>query len=182
VEAFTQDFLIQLTNAQADGMTFIIQNAGISAIGNYGGSLGYAGIAPSAAVKFDLYDNMGEGINSTGIYTGGVQPMVPAIKLSGTPIDLHSGDVMSVHMNYDGAILAMQITDMQTNQSYSTQWTVDLPAAVGGTTAYLGFGASTGGLGAMQDVLAWTYVSQGGSLSQSVPPKKASTASKPGHP
>lgn len=38
-------------------------------------------------------------------------------------------------------------------------YTVDLPAAVGGPTAYAGFAAGTGGLFAPIDVLTWKYVS-----------------------
>jgi len=30
------------------------------------------------AVKFDLFDNAGEGVNSTGFYTNGAAPTVPA--------------------------------------------------------------------------------------------------------
>jgi len=36
------------------------------------------GIATSVAVKFDLYDNSGEGTNSTGIYVNGASPTMPA--------------------------------------------------------------------------------------------------------
>lgn len=173
VQAFTQDFLIQLTNPGADGMSFIIQNAAPDAVGFSGMALGYSPIAPSVAVKFDLYDNQGEGPNSTGLYTGGALPTVPALDLSATPIDLHSGDVLAVHMTYDGATLVMQITDMQTLQNYTTQWSVDIPGAVGDTNAYLGFGGSTGGLSAVQDVLSWTFVSQGGVAKKPGPVGKA---------
>ena len=38
-------------------------------------------------------------------------------------------------------------------------YTVDLPAAVGGPTAYAGFAAGTGELFAPIDVLTWQYVS-----------------------
>ena len=50
-------------------MTFTIQNTGLTALGPAGGGLGYgpdppggaAGIGKSVAIKFDLYDNDGEG-------------------------------------------------------------------------------------------------------------------------
>jgi hypothetical protein len=160
VQSFTQDFLIQLTDPSADGMSFVIQNVGNTALALAAGNLGYTPLSPSVGVKFDLYNNIGEGPNSTGLYTGGAVPMLPAIDLTGTGIDLHSQHVLQVHMTYDGATLAMQITDTETNQNFSTHWSVDIPAAVGGSTAYVGFGAGTGGLSATQDVLAWTFVSQ----------------------
>jgi hypothetical protein len=47
-----------------DGFTFTLRNAaaGVQAVGISGGNLGYAGIGSSVAVKFDLYDNAGEGM------------------------------------------------------------------------------------------------------------------------
>ena len=88
VQTFTTDFGFQLVDPQADGFTFVIQNAGPTALGGAGGGLGYLGIPHSVAIKFDLYNNAGEGPNSTGLYTDGAAPMVPAINLTGTPNQL----------------------------------------------------------------------------------------------
>ena len=41
----------------ADGIAFVIQNAGIDALGFYGGGIGYDGIFNSLAVEFDTYSN-----------------------------------------------------------------------------------------------------------------------------
>ena len=114
---FNTQFQFQLVNAVADGFTFTIQGDGPTALGDNGGSLGYAGspgIGNSIAVKFDLYNNAGEGNDSTGLYLDGAAPSVPAIDLSNTGIDLHSGDVFQVDMSYDGTTLAVTITDTQT--------------------------------------------------------------------
>ena len=62
------------TSAQSDGFTFCVQRAGPNAVGGAAGSLGYEGLPRSAAVKFDLYNNKGEGPNSTGVYTAGQGP------------------------------------------------------------------------------------------------------------
>ena len=158
VQAFTQDFSFQLTNPHADGMTFTIQNAGPRALGGSGGYLGYAHITPSVAIKFDLANNAGEGIDSTGIYTDGVLPYTPAIDLTGTGIDLHSSHVFNVHMVYDGTTLTMQITDANTQQTFVTSWTIDIPGTLGGTTAYAGFTGGTGQTTAIQEILSWSFV------------------------
>ena len=50
------------------------------------------------AVKFDLYDNAGEGADSTGFYTDGAAPMMPAMDLTPSGVDLHSGDTMAVKL------------------------------------------------------------------------------------
>ena len=121
VQTFTTDFSFQITpgtNPTADGFTFAIQGNNTSAIDTWGGGgLGYGpdspggtpGIAKSVAVKFDLYNNAGEGVNSTGLYTNGAPPTTPFVDLTNTAINLHSGHVFNVHMTYDGSNLAMSI-------------------------------------------------------------------------
>ena len=165
VQSFTTAFSIQLTNANADGMAFVIQNTGLSALGPDGGGLGYGpdspggtgGIGKSVAVKFDLYSNEGEGTNSTGLYTNGASPTIPATTLGGG-VNLHSGDVLNVQTTYNGTTLTMTITDASVPaDTYTTSWPVNIPSLAGGNTAYVGFTAGTGGLSATQQVLNWTY-------------------------
>ncbi len=161
VAAFTTQFSIQMaagTAFTADGMTFTIQNASATALGGAGGALGYTGITNSVAVKFDLFDNAGEGNNSTGLYSGGVEPnAIDSINLTGTGIDFHSGHVFNVSMTYNGTTLQVTITDAVTLASATQAYTVNIPALVGGDTAWVGFTAGTGGLTAVNTVLNWTY-------------------------
>jgi hypothetical protein len=157
VGAFASTFTFQLTNAQADGFTFTLQDASPQALGSSGGMLGYAGIAHSVALKFDLYDNAGEGINSIGIYTNGASPTVPATDLTGSGIDLHSGHVMKAQLVYDSANLHVNLTDMSTQATFSQTYPVNIISATGSSTAYVGFTGATGGLGATQQILSWTY-------------------------
>ncbi len=158
VEAFTNDFDFQLTNAQADGFTFTIQGNGPAALGSPGGSLGYRHIMQSVAVKFDLYDNAGEGSDSTGVYTDGAYPTTASsIDLTGSGIDLHSGDPMHAHITYDGQTLSITITDLVTLASWSQPFVIDIPGTVGGDTAYVGFTGGTGGKTAIQQILNWTF-------------------------
>jgi Legume lectin domain len=157
VNSFTTDFTFQLLNPAADGFTFTIQNVGTGAVGALGGGLGYQGIGKSVAVKFDLYSNNGEGPNSTGLYKNGAAPTTPAIDLTSSGINLHSGDVMHAHMFYDGTALVMTLTDTQTNASATESFDVNIPGAVGGNSAYVGFTAGTGGLGATQNIVSWSY-------------------------
>jgi len=164
VQSFTTDFSFQLTNPNADGMTFTLQNAGTTALGPSGGGLGYGaglpggtpGIPTSVAVKFDLFQNSHEGNNSTGLYTNGASPTSPAITLGGG-VNLHSGDIFQVHITYNGTTLAMTITDTVTNATFTNSWTIDIPGTVGGNTGFVGFTAGTGGQTATQEVITWTY-------------------------
>jgi len=159
VQNFITDFTFEQSNAAADGLTFAIQGKNIWSLGAPGGGLGFEGIASSVAVKFDLYNNAGEGNNSTGLYINGAAPTVPAINLGSTPINLHSGHVMHAHLVYDGTNLTMTLTDTITNAAATEVFRVNIPANVGGSTAYVGFTASTGSTTSKQNVLSWTYYS-----------------------
>ena len=158
VQAFTTDFTFLLTNPGADGFTFTLQDNSPTAIGGAGSGLGFVTIQNSVGIKFDLYNNAGEGSDSTGLYTLGNTPTVPSIDLTNTGINLHSGDAMAVHMTYDGTILNLTITDQVTHASWSNAFVINIPGKVHASTAYVGFTASTGGLTADQEITSWTYV------------------------
>ena len=167
IQTFTTNFSFQITPAStstADGFTFTIQGNNTTGLGPSGGGLGYGGtggIPNSVAVKFDLYSNAGEGVNSTGIYQNGQSPTVPAVDMTSSGVNLHSGDVFNVRMNYDGTNLTMIITDATTLASFMQTWAVDIPNAVGGPVVYLGFTGGTGYQTATQQILNWTYVFNG---------------------
>ncbi len=166
VQSFTTNFSFQLSNPNADGMTFTIQNTGLTALSGNGGGLGYGsfspsngvvGIGKSVAVKFDLFNNAGEGTNSVGLYTNGASPTIPAVTLGGG-VNLHSGDVFNTQITYNGTTLTLTITDASVPaDTFTTSWTINIPSVVGANTAYVGFTAGTGGLTAIQDILSWTY-------------------------
>ncbi len=159
VQSFTTDFTFQLTNPNADGFTFTIQNVGPGALGANGGSLGYAGIGNSVAIKFDLLQNAGDvSNNSTGIFVDGAIPIgPPSIDLTGSGINLHSGDQIHAHITYNGTTLILMLTDVVTSATWSHPFTINIPATVGGSTAYVGFTGGTGYLTSTQQVLNWSY-------------------------
>ena len=111
------------------------------------------------AIKFDLYNNDGEGNSSTGFYLNGAPPTVPAIDLLPSGIDLHSGHVFHVVMVYDGSALSLTITDQITKATFSTNFAVNLAELLGAPTAYVGFTAGTGAQTAVQSILDWQLTS-----------------------
>ncbi len=159
VGTFITDFTFQQLNATADGFTFAIQSGNPYELGYSGGGLAYQSIPNSVAVKFDLYNNNGEGSDSTGLYTDGAAPTVPSVDLSSTGINLHSGDVMHAHMTYDGTNLTMVLTDTVTNATVTEIFPANIPNLVGGTTAYVGFTAASGAASAVQNILSWSFES-----------------------
>jgi hypothetical protein len=169
VSRFSSQFRFQVqdtTDPGADGFTFCIQGTGANALGLLGGGLGYGtdapgdggGIPNSVAVKFDLFDNAGEGNDSTGLYTNGAAPTsAGSVDLTNSGIDLHSGHVFNVAMTYDGTTLRVTITDTVTNASATQSYAVNIASIVGSSSAFVGFTGGTGGLTANQQILSWTY-------------------------
>jgi hypothetical protein len=159
IQSFTTDFTFQLSNPVGDGITFTIQGVGPGALGGNSGKLGYGGIGTSVAIKFDIYNDAGQGNDSTGLYVNGVSPTLPSIDLTNTGINLSSGDYMNVHITYDGHLLNMTITDAVTLATWSHAFTVNIPQHVGGNTAYVGFTGSTGGKStSSQKLTYWTFL------------------------
>ena len=77
VRAFHTSFVFRQDGEPAqkgDGFTFALTGTPDQPAGRAGGGLGYAGLTDSVAIKFDLVDNAGEGVNSVGLYTGGADP------------------------------------------------------------------------------------------------------------
>jgi hypothetical protein len=179
VSTFTTHYTVQFTSAAGQGMTFCIQNqnptssdgtskyvsGGPYALANAQEGLGYsgstngayaqiAGFNTSLAVIFDL--NNGSG-NLTGLYTNGANPVGSSIDMSSSGVSLHNGHPLNVTLAYNGTTLALTVTDSVSNASFSHSWTINIPATVGGNTAYVGFTGSTGYSFANQYIQSWTY-------------------------
>ena len=142
--SFNTNFTFQLLDPTAEGITFTIQGDAPNPVGRGGGGLGYQGIPKSIAVKFDLKDTAGEGVDSTGVYIDGAAPTVPATSLAASGIDLHSGHVFNVTLTYDGKTLSISLIDTTTNAVWSTRVAEDIPSVVGSTVAHFGFTAGSG--------------------------------------
>ncbi len=174
IARFNSTFTFQIrpgSNPMADGMTFVIQGNAPTALGPAGGGLGYGpdqpgccGITNSVAIKFDIYNNAGEGNNSTGLFTDGASPTIirsgsgdVLVNLNGTGIDLHSQAIFRVDMAYSGTTLTVRITNTGTQQFAEHSYAVNIPTKVGGTLAHVGFSGGTGGLNAFQEVRTWRF-------------------------
>ncbi len=161
VRSFTTQFRFKVSpGAGADGFTFCIQGGEPTSVGAPAGGLGYQDITKSAAVKFDLYSNDGEGPNSTGLYLNGAKPTNPgALDLTPSGVDLHNGRAYDATIDYKDKKLTLTIADVQdmAKKFSHTFDDVDIPTAVGGSAAFIGFTGSTGGASATQEILSWTW-------------------------
>jgi hypothetical protein len=169
---FTTTFTFRVhegSDPRGEGLTFILQANSPTALGQGGGGLGYAGIGNSVAIKFDMFKPSGDH-SSTGLYVDGDYPDIAPnigpndvyVDLDGTGIDFNTQDTMQVNLAYDGTTLTQTITDLYTGTTFTTSYTVNIPAFVGSNMAYIGFGGGTsdpnqGGGTCLQDIETWVY-------------------------
>jgi hypothetical protein len=180
VEAFTTTFtwnaICPAKPAQCgDGMGFIIlSNPNSSSEGfNYSGDSGSqfswskcssstdCPSMKSVLVKFDLYNNStgADGANLTGFYSGGVDPQPPQAQydMSSSGINMQSGHLMKATLTYNGTVLTESVTDTVSGSTYRNSYSANIPALVGGNTAFVGFGGSSGAATVTQNLQSWTY-------------------------
>ena len=145
----------------SDGVALVLQNdsRGLAALGLPGGSLGYAGIAPSAAIPLDIFSSNGRGGVGTGYTTGGT---IGTYAPTGA-VNLVSGDPIQVTLGYDGSNnLVETLTDLTTSATYSTSYAVgSLAATVSGSSAYVGFSGATGGVTSIQSISSFNFTTLG---------------------
>jgi hypothetical protein len=154
--SFTSDFHFRITNPQAEGFTFALQNAGPSAIGAAGGELGFNPIQNGVALKFDINNNAGEGADTVGLYASGSSLTGAGMALPSN-VSLLSGHTMLAHVTYDGFTLNLVLTDTTTGASATYRKVFDIPGIIGSNTAYAGFTAATGAQSSSIQILDWTY-------------------------
>jgi Chitobiase/beta-hexosaminidase C-terminal domain/Legume lectin domain len=183
VQAFTTTFnFIETCSFCGDGFGFMIistsnpSSAGFTYSGGPGAQLSWSqcqgtgdtdcAAINSVLVKFDLFDvqSGSPGVNLTGFYQGGTYPQAPnnpQYDMSGSGINMESGDLFTCTITYDGSSLSETLTDTVTKATYSKTYTgINIPSLVGGNTAYVGFGGGTGEATATQNLLSWTYTEQ----------------------
>jgi hypothetical protein len=136
----------------ADGITFCLQNsaAGVNALGGSGGALGYGGITPSLAFEMNIFENVGVGVQvTTNGTTGGF--------FSTAPVSLTSSNPIYTQLYYEQGVLQVYLEDTVTLAIFTTNILVDLPTAVGGNRAYIGFTGGDGGNSSIEIVSNFEY-------------------------
>jgi hypothetical protein len=156
----------------ADGIAFVLQRSpsGVHALGGAGGGLGYGGLAPSAALEFNIFGPNGVG---SALRTNGVTGP-PYMNTS--PVNLASGDRIQTTVTYNAAAHTVTegLVDLNTHATFSTTATgVNLPSILGGNTAFVGFTGGTGGGTSIQTVSDFTFL---GPAAPSGVPEPASLA------
>ena len=169
VSRFSTTFNFRLTNpgggaddfgsVGADGVMFVMQRAGNTALGEGGGGLGYLGVAPSVAVEFDTWSNEWDpSSNHIGINVNGSVQSVQTIDVSP---DFDDGTLKTAWIDYDGVTLEVSVTPAGQQRPGVAQLSmpIDIPVIIGAPTAYIGFSGATGQVYENVDVVSWSYES-----------------------
>ncbi|MDP6544170.1 MAG: PEP-CTERM sorting domain-containing protein [Phycisphaerae bacterium] len=139
----------------ADGGSFILQNAGLNALGAVGGGLAMQGILDSAIVQWDIYQDSRVKYTADGVLVTG--------DLTTPDIDLRShvgGGPVDFVISYDSDAGTMTVDLTKDANSKQLIYNVgNLAAEVGDTEAYMGFTGATGGSTAEQRItnLSWDH-------------------------
>jgi Legume lectin domain/PA14 domain/Glucose / Sorbosone dehydrogenase/Calx-beta domain len=159
---FSTQFQFRTGGAQgtngADGLAFVIQGSGLTALGGVGGALGYSGVNNSVAVKFDTYKSAEYGDvsgNNIGILQRGNMRSMKEVNVG---LDLNSGAAVNAWVDYSAnkRRLDVYLSNGTTKPGSATlSETIDLNSIVG-NTAYMGFSGATGGLRNSQAIEKWT--------------------------
>ncbi len=112
--------------------------------------------------------------NSTGLFFNGVVPGPQPLPQNGTFVNINDSGIdfqlggqdqagphtFQVTISYDSStqVLHERIEDTTTHAVFTHDYNgVDLPAQVGGNTAFVGFGSGTDSRWSNNDIVSWTY-------------------------
>lgn len=148
----------------SDGFAFVIQADRVTAVGDWGGNLGYNGIRRSLAVEFDmiwnsdLYDPNGNHVSIQTRYgqansANHDKPISIGYSNSLT-VNLSDSSLHTGYIDYDGTMLSVYVDD-RTTPVVSTQ--IDLSQVVGSSDglAWVGLTAASGAWAQAHELRSW---------------------------
>jgi hypothetical protein len=192
---FSTSFQFRITNPgginPADGLTFVL-SAGSGGLGASGGGIGYQGVNNSLAIEFDTFNNGGADANSSnhiGVNQNGSLNSSPLVNPYGrstcdfaagstylNPGCMANGNIWTVFINYDGALLDVVVQDGSAAQFVViNDLAINIAGVLGSTNAFVGFTSGTGAGWANHDILNWQLAND-----TSIVPPPASGVPEPG--
>jgi peptide-N4-(N-acetyl-beta-glucosaminyl)asparagine amidase len=151
----------QFGTGGADGFAFVIQNAGLDALGAFGDGIGYHGIPSSLAVEFDSYFNASRSdpndnhvsVHTCGVNANSADESASLGAATNLP-DLNDGSEHHVIITYFRGRLSV-ILDDATILSIPDLPLADILDENGEAT--IGFTGATGALSQSHDIYAWAF-------------------------
>lgn len=188
---FSTHFVVNFTDLSttpADGMTFIVQGNGNTAITNdVGVGVGYKGITNSIGVELDFWPNAFDSSGNTmAILSGGIHDSEHAEVDNPNGVTLVDSREKHVWIDFDGpnnvvkAYISYNHIKPSTAQATFDFDTVptSLTSLLGGTNAWFGFGSATGSEYSITRIRAWELIVDNKMIIQ-FPPRGETLATKP---
>jgi hypothetical protein len=151
------------TQVGADGLVFTVQTESSSA-GQAGEGIGYQGITPSVAVKFDTFQNTvnnDPSSNYIGVATDGdINNADFPGGQTNVATQFDNGTIWTGWIDYTGTDLNVYATDANTTVKPSTpllSYAVNIPDVLGQSNAFAGFTSADGASSENTYLLDWTY-------------------------
>ena len=161
-------FMIDQNNSRADGFTFIMQQAGTTALGADGQNLGIYGITgTSLAVEFDTYQNGGDpdnnhialDLNGNTTHSTGV-----VASINTNSVDLADGKLKYVWIDYNGSTNSFQVrisnSNSRPNSANLSTTSYNLSTMFSNKNVYVGFTGATGGAYERHSITSFDFVNQ----------------------
>lgn len=174
---FSTFFQFRFTNpggiSPADGIAFVLQTVNNN-VGGLGGGLGYLGIPNSVGIEFDTFPNgggandpngnhvavdTGGAFNGTATIVNGQSNCTNVATVTGMPNCMANGSLWSVWIDYDQFNLYIALAENSTIRPANLiVQPINIAAAIGSTSAYIGFTGATGAGFENQDIVNWQFV------------------------
>jgi len=161
-------YQIDQNNSRADGFTFIMQQAGTTALGSNGQNLGIYGISgTSLAVEFDTYQNGGDpdnnhialDLNGNTTHSTGV-----VASINTHTLDLADGSLKYVWIDYSGTTKSFQVRISNSNSRPTTATlsttNYTLSTMFSNPNVYVGFTGATGGAYERHSITSFDFINQ----------------------
>jgi hypothetical protein len=143
---------------RSDGISFIIQDSDLSALGAYGGQLGYGGIPSSLEVEFDTFQNDGDpDDNHIGVMLNGDTETPKSLGTSSLPSTWSLyGSRLNAWIDYDAPSQTLRVY-IDPGSARPSSPVLTARVEISFKSAFVGFTGATGGYAADQDILSWQF-------------------------
>jgi uncharacterized repeat protein (TIGR03806 family) len=180
INGFTATFTYQnpgdVGDDNADGASFTLQESGPDFLTtvNGGSGLGIQDLTPSADWEIDIY--AGHQIGTIYTTDGATETYLPTGN-----VNVASGDPINFTIVYvPGGAVQETLVDTTTSATFTTNYNIgDITALLGSSYAYVGFSASSGGTGGIQNISDFAFLSGSSTFTLAVVTNLPATAIQP---
>lgn len=168
-EPFALEFYMNFGSADAagaDGMVFVLQTVGTSAIGDAGGGMGFQGFNPSFGIEFDTFENPDVGdlaadhvafLRNGNVIHNNANNLAGPVQASSTSANVEDGQNHIVKISWTPATQTMQLS-FDCVVRLTAQINLVNTIFAGNPNVYWGFTGATGGMFNQQSVCLGDYL------------------------